>query len=82
MIWVCFAITGPGQLEVIKVALNSSRGKCETNSSVYQLKLGPHWITEQGNDPKQNSKIYARMAEKEKNEGVATVQSKSTPQPD
>ena len=42
--------------------------------SVRQVELGWRWVMQHDNDPKQQ-KIYNRMSEKEKNWGVALVQS-------
>ncbi|MEE6519334.1 hypothetical protein FKM82_031075 [Ascaphus truei] len=83
MIWACFAATGHGNLAVIESTMHSSvyQSILESNvrPSVEQLKLGQNCVMQQDQAHQQ---IYNKMAEKEKNQGVAMAHSKSRPQPD
>lgn len=73
MSWTCSAATRPGHLAVIELTMNFSEYQ-----SILESKLG-HATRQRSQAHRQ---VYSKMAETEKNQGVAMTQLKVRPQTD
>lgn len=49
MLWACFSSKGPGNLVWVHGVMNSLKYKNILNQNL--LKMGPHWVFQQDNDP-------------------------------
>jgi len=85
MIWACFAATRPRKFSVTESTVNSlvyqSIPQSNVRPFVSQLKFGSNWVIARAMIPN-TANLQSTVSEKEKNQGVAIVQSKSRPQPD
>uniref|UniRef100_A0A3B1KFI9 Tc1-like transposase DDE domain-containing protein n=1 Tax=Astyanax mexicanus TaxID=7994 RepID=A0A3B1KFI9_ASTMX len=66
MVWGCFAVLGPGQLDVIDGTMNSAvyqtiLEKESIRPSVRDLKLRCTWVLQQDNDPKHTNNLIEML---------------------